>query len=301
VGKVKKWAEMVGVDSISIPAYWMEKKGTDLPLNARPEPGEKVLYVLHGGAYTLLSAHPGNLIANIPRGILQHTGPSVRRALTVEYRLSKPSSESPSHPFPTALLDAIAGYKYLIDEVGFAPENIIVEGDSAGGNLTLALVRYLVENRGTDGIPPVPGAIILVSPWADLSPDWTDPKSSIHTCQASDFVGRLIHTDNRHVRSFLGPHGLEAADTNPYISPASLAPTMPPVSFEGYPRTFILGAGAEALCDQIRILRDKMEATASSKITYVETPDAWHDFVAFPNYGPERTEALKTIGEWIEA
>jgi acetyl esterase/lipase len=302
VGEVKKWAEVVGVDSISIPAYWMEKKGTDLPLNARPAPGENVLLVFHGGAYAVGSACPSssNSVANVPRGILQHAGPSLRRALVIEYRLSKDPSQQPSHPFPAALLDAIAGYKYLVDEVGFAPENIIIEGDSAGGNLALALVRYLIDNRGTDGIPPVPGGLILVSPWSDFGPEPTDPQSSIHTCEAADITTPFVRSDGANVLNFLGPHGKEAAVTNPYISPASLAPTMPPVSFDGYPRTFIANGGAEILRDQIRVLRDRMEASKGLKVKYVEPPHVWHDFLMFPVLEPERTDVLKMIRDWVE-
>ena len=46
-----------------------------------------------------------------------------------------------------ALIDALAGYNYLVNTVGFHPTRIILEGDSAGGNLALALTRYLLEHR----------------------------------------------------------------------------------------------------------------------------------------------------------
>jgi acetyl esterase/lipase len=61
----------------------------------------------------------------------------------IEYRLSKHISDELSEPFPAALFGV-----YLTGTVGLSPENIIIVGDSAGGNLTLALVRYLVENAG---------------------------------------------------------------------------------------------------------------------------------------------------------
>jgi hypothetical protein len=50
------------------------------------------------------------------------------------------------HLFPTTLLDALVGFTYLTWTVSFSPEDIIIEGNSAGDNLALALVHYLVEN-----------------------------------------------------------------------------------------------------------------------------------------------------------
>ncbi|KAI0093130.1 alpha/beta-hydrolase [Irpex rosettiformis] len=300
VGKIKLWAEKAGVESIRIPAYWLEKKGVDLPVNARPSEGEKVLYVLHGGGYARQSAHPNDLIANNPRGILEHTSPTIRRAFMIEYRNSRSPSQPPSSPFPSALLDAIAGYHYLVNQVGFAPENIILEGDSAGGNLSMALVRYLLEYKNTSGLPDVPSALVLISPWSDIYPDPNNRTSTFYTNSGSDFVSGLVQHKGSGVLNFLGPLGPEAAVTNPYISPASLSPSMPPVSFTGYPRTLIISGSTELLLDQIRELHKRMKATAGLDVRYVEFVDAWHDFTLLPNFEPQRSEALKLIGSWIE-
>ncbi|KAI0093131.1 alpha/beta-hydrolase [Irpex rosettiformis] len=300
VGEVKKWAEEANVESVNIPAYWLERKGANLLPNARPLEGEKILFVLHGGAYAMQSAHPKDTAAHIPHGILDFSGASVNRAFMLEYRNSKSPAQPPSNPFPAALLDAIAGYNYLINEIGFAAENIVVEGDSAGGNLALALTRYLLQNKETDGIPPPPGGLILISPWTDLRPDPANRTSSFFANADSDFILDLVAEDGPAVMNFLGPHGKEAAVTNPYISPASLAPTMPPVSFEGYPRTLIISGMTEIFLDQIRVLYDRMKVNMGSKVRYMEFADVWHDFVLFPNLEPQRTEALNVIGGWIE-
>lgn len=133
----------------------MQKDGRHDLTGAPPAPDEKVIYFIHGGAYALYSAHPGEATSNAPRGLLEHT-PTIRRAFLIEYRRTKGPPDNPIHPFPTALLDAIAGYNYLVREVGFDPSDIILQGDSAGGNLSLALVRYLIENRGLAGLPAPP-------------------------------------------------------------------------------------------------------------------------------------------------
>ena len=114
---------------------------------APAEPEEKVLYVLHGGGYHTQSAHPSDIVANIPFGILRYAK-TISRALCLEYRLTSNPHSKPINPFPAALIDAVAGYNYLVNVLGFEPANIIIEGDSAGANLALALTRYLVENYG---------------------------------------------------------------------------------------------------------------------------------------------------------
>lgn len=90
-------------------------------------PGEKVVYALHGGGYTALSAHPSDPTAAIARGLLQHVD-SVHRVFSCEYRLSSGDGLDAQNPFPAALLDALAGYVYLVKTVGLDPLDIIVEG-----------------------------------------------------------------------------------------------------------------------------------------------------------------------------
>lgn len=304
VGQVRDCAALSGLESIPIPGYWFDKQGTDVPVGTRAKDGEKIIYALHGGGYVAHSAHPDDGTSNIPRGMLEHTSPSVTRSLAVEYRLTKPPSITPSNPFPAALIDAIAGYNYLVHDLGFAPENIIVEGDSAGGNLALALARYLVENQGRDDapIPPPPGGLILLSPWVDLSPAPKDPTSSMHANQRSDFINMATATTPVTNGWIFAPLGQSAGLSNRYISPASVSPSMEPISFEGFPRTIIFCGGAEVLRDQIHVLHKRMEADLGADVVkFVEMPDGIHDFTVFPWHEPERTESFRTMGEWIDA
>lgn len=308
VGKLDQWAEYAGVSPVRIPGYWMNKKGMDLAAGATPQPGEKVVLALHGGGYIRLSAHPSDPTAEIARGLLKSIN-SVRRVLSVEYRLSSHKPFQVAHPFPAALLDALAGYLYLVHEVGFAPSDIIIEGDSAGGNLALALTRYLIEYRDTPQLPNAPGALLLLSPWVDLGESHSKlPNGSVVTCISSDYLPPA-EGFRYPVVAFIGPHNPEAAETNPYISPASLNPALV-IDFRNFPRTFIVSGNAEVLLDQIRTLRDKMfrdlgEGNGLSddegKVRYLEAPDAIHDFLVFPWHQPEVENTLAAISAWIAA
>ncbi|KAJ3808481.1 Alpha/Beta hydrolase protein [Lentinula aff. lateritia] len=306
--ELELWAKVSRVSSIQIPGYWQHKKGSTIDVAAPPMPGEKVVYALHGGGYTALSAHPSDPTAAIARGLLQHVD-SVHRVFSCEYRLSSGDGLEAQNPFPAALLDALAGYVYLVKTVGLDPLDIIVEGDSAGGNLALALTRYLVEHPHS-GLPATPGALILLSAWADLSPQVASPNSSWLDNAKSDYIG-LVDEEGlvRSIRSFLGPHGLGAADANPMISPASRNPVMN-VHFKGFPRTFIAAGGAEVFYDMLCYLKEKMVSDLGEgdgvrpedgKVHWHCPPDATHDWVALPYHEPERSDTLKEIASWIVA
>ncbi|KAE9411374.1 alpha/beta-hydrolase [Gymnopus androsaceus JB14] len=301
------WANVAQVTSIRIPGYWLHKEGSSITVAAPLMPGEKVVYALHGGGYAALSAHPTDPTSNIARGLINHVG-CVHRVFSTEYRLSSSLKSKEPNPFPAALIDALAGYVYLVKTVGLDPSDIIVEGDSAGGNLALALTRYLVEHPDS-GLPPPPGALILLSIWADLGPQALNPNSSWMNHAKSDYIG-LVDVEGyyRAIRTFVGPHGLGAAETNPMISPASLNPAMK-IHFKGFPRTFIAAGGAEVFYDMLCVLKDKMVADlgegdgvrpGDGKVRFYVAADAPHDWVALM-YEPERTETLEAIATWVDA
>ncbi|THH11463.1 hypothetical protein EW146_g8027 [Bondarzewia mesenterica] len=311
------WASMAGVEPISIPGYWMDKTDMDTYIGAPPQPGEKVVYVLHGGGYIRLSASPKDPIANIARGLLEHCAP-VHRVFAIEYRLSMAHPDPPCNPFPAALVDALAGYVYLIEKVGFQPEDIIVSGDSAGGNLALGLVRYLVESAGwtstvktkegsegvTVSMPPPPGGVLLFSPLADMSGSDVVPGGSPYKHYDSDYLLPYDHPAAEYVRvAFLGPLYTPESLKNRYISPACDDLDTEESSFKGWPRTLVVAGGAEMFTDQIRKLVRKMgkdmgEGNGEGQVLYHEAPDGAHDFVGLFFHEPERTLAYKVVAKW---
>ncbi|KAI0140468.1 alpha/beta hydrolase fold-3 domain-containing protein [Xylariaceae sp. FL1272] len=80
--------------------------------------------------------------------------------LHISYRLA--SAES---PFPAAIQDIISCYQYVLS-LGVPSQNISLAGDSAGGNLMLAFLRY-IETAQT--VLPRPGSILVFSPWVDVT------------------------------------------------------------------------------------------------------------------------------------
>ena len=111
---------------------------------------QSVIMYLHGGGYIA-----GSLKSH--RHMVAQAGREARsRTVALDYRLA------PEHPFPAAIEDAVAGYRFLLSR-GLSATRIAVAGDSAGGGLAIAL---LVSLR--DAGLPLPACAWCVSPWVDL-------------------------------------------------------------------------------------------------------------------------------------
>src|SRR4051812_25708619 len=94
-----------------VPAHWLTAPGAD---------AERVLLFLHGGGYELGSLRSdGELAARLGRA-------SSMRVLFPEYRLA------PEHPFPAAIDDVRAVWRWLRTDQQLRARSIAVAGDSAG-------------------------------------------------------------------------------------------------------------------------------------------------------------------------
>jgi len=294
VGSIKANADKAGVKPETIIGYWFGDE-----LEKRPvQEGEVVVVNMHGGAYILGTAHPKDLTANIPKGLVRYgtqTG-TINRVLSIEYRLSACHPFKPSCPFPTALLDALSGYTYLLAQ-GFKPQNILFSGDSAGGNLAIALTRYLIDSN-LPSIPP-PSGIILTSPWSDLSMQHYRPGGSSDTNSDSDYIGSST-LGNYALVGFIGPHNPREYLYNPYISPASpfLPKEVQPFD-KRWPRTMIISGGAEVMLDEIKSLRHVMEA-GGMEVKWLEVEDAVHDFFIAPGFSKHSKRAFEEIVQWVK-
>jgi acetyl esterase/lipase len=134
----------VKVEQVATPvaAEWLSPPG------ARTDAA--ILY-LHGGGYVIGSPRSHRHLA-AAIGAAAHA-----RVLLPDYRLA------PEHPFPAAVDDAVAAYRWLLDQ-SIAPSRIVVAGDSAGGGLTVATLLALRDARVA-----LPAAGVCISPWVDLA------------------------------------------------------------------------------------------------------------------------------------
>jgi len=131
-----------GVSADGVPCEWIIPKTSST---------DQVLLYLHGGGFVLGVTPPHlHMVAHLAKkmGIC---------ALMVDYRLA------PDYPFPAALDDCVTAYRWLLKQ-GISARNIVVVGDSAGGNLTITSLMKL-----RDDSDPLPAAAICLSPATDLT------------------------------------------------------------------------------------------------------------------------------------
>jgi len=158
---------------------------------------------LHGGALLFGSGEACRVSAQ------QHADRYGISCFGVDYRLP------PTHPYPAALDDCLAAYRYVLSQ--YSPTEIVLIGRSAGGNLALAMLL-----RGRDEGLPMPAGLVLLSPEVDL----TESGDSFHTNRYLDVMLPLPLMQINQL--YAG--GADLAD--PYLSPLF-------GKFEGLPPTFL--------------------------------------------------------------
>ena len=298
-GDIKHAQQVNKVPNVQIPGYWYDRDGVTPDNSARPVPGEKVVYYIHGGSFLSGSAHPSATYSGISKGLLHHC-PPIKRVFALEYRLLR-NGPPQIGAFPAMILDSLHGYIHLI-ELGYTPEDIILVGDSAGGNLTLSLCRYLVEyadEKSPSGasLPRVPGALVLLSPWADAGTSHNDSRSKIENRQYDYIVNTPLSLE--YISWALGRQmGANIADVNPWVSP--LSKHVNGVSFKGFPKTFVTAGDLEVLRDQITELKEALERDiGEDNVRYYLAPLAIHDFIMLGWHEPERTDGFKEVAAWV--
>src|SRR5258707_4588930 len=130
------------VDAGGVPALWCIPQGSD---------PSRVLLHSHSGGSVVTSMHTD-------RKAIGHIAKAVGvRALVLNYR------RSPEHKFPAQIEDVEKAYDWLLRQ-GYRPENIASVGHSFGGNLAVSLALRLRDKGAA-----LPGAILSISPWCDLT------------------------------------------------------------------------------------------------------------------------------------
>jgi epsilon-lactone hydrolase len=221
-----------------------------------------VLY-FHGGGYAVGTAQ-------LYRDFTWRIGDAARaRVLFFDYRLA------PEHPFPAAVEDAVAVYRWLAG--GIDPRRIAFVGDSAGGGLALGTL-YKLRDEGT----ALPRAAVLLSPWTDLA--LTGP--SLWSNATSDPM-----MNPASLPGIANGYLAGADPRNPYASPLFGDPS-------GLPPTLIHVGSDEILRDDAVRMAEKMR-TAGCDVqidVWPRMPHAWH---LYARIVPEGQLAIDRIGTFL--
>ncbi|POS81522.1 alpha/beta hydrolase fold-3 domain-containing protein [Diaporthe helianthi] len=174
---------------------------------------KKVVLHIHGGAF--VRDHPATSATGfLSSTLLAHAG--VDAVLSLSYRLS---GHGGRNPFPAALQDALTAYLYLVREVGLAPSAVTVSGDSAGGNMVVALLRYLDEFGPRVGVEP-PARAVLIAPW--VAPPACFPRRAageLRVEQMANYNSDILPASFLQwgIKTYAPGGDVEAARENPYI------------------------------------------------------------------------------------
>lgn len=89
--------------------------------------------------------------------------------MLVDYELS------PEHQYPSAIIETLAAYHHLVNELKIPESRICLAGDSAGGNIAAALMLHLARPNPNITVPAAhgptpgqPGSALLISPFISL-------------------------------------------------------------------------------------------------------------------------------------
>lgn len=193
-----------------------------------------------------------------------------RRLFALNYPLA------PEYPFPAQLEEAQRAYVWLIDELGIEPGSMILGGASAGGNLCLALLLSLREQR-----QPQPALAFLLSPWVDLG----NSGESMTGNEPMDWISK--ETSELAARWYCDRERLDQPLVSPLFAELSaLAPI------------YIQAGGSEIFIDMIRDFVTRAEEQ-SAPVQLEVWQRMIHCFQAFGDEIPESREALDRLGDVV--
>lgn len=245
-----------GVDAGGIEAEWNRPD--------QVEAGRTLLY-FHGGGYM-----GGSILSS--RSLISRIAIAARApALSVAYR------RAPEDPFPAAVDDAVAAYRWLLG-TGVEASECVVTGTSAGAGLALAMALRV---RDQEPDLELPAGLALMSAWVDLRCDWAS------LTEAGDpFINAEI------VRNMAAAYLAGRDPSEPLASPllAELA---------GLPPMILQVGGAEGLHDENLAFASAARA-AGVDLTLEVWDDMIHSWQVFAPMLDDAQRAIDRIGEWID-
>lgn len=233
---------------------------------------DKLIFQLHGGGYLI------DLIDIYRMTAIKYSKVSNDASIaSIDYRLAE-------YKYPSALDDALDAWNNLL-AMGFKEKNIIVAGDSAGGNLAFALVMKLRDQNRT-----LPKAIIAMSPWLDMAADGSSYEYNLY----KDPVLGMIKNKKQVFKTGLNTFRIYAEDQDlydKYLSPIY-------GDFTNFPNTLIQ-VGSSELIESDSISAYELLKEANVDVILSRYKNMFHDFQLLFSILPESKKAWKEIEYFI--
>lgn len=245
--------DMMPADAGGVPAGWFGS-------------GEGVILYCHGGGYQM-----GSLLSHGPL-MADLAAASGARVLGFDYRLA------PENRYPAALDDAVAVYRWLLDQ-GVDPSRLAIAGDSAGAGLALATMLKV----RAEGLP-LPAAAVFLSPWIDmeLRGDSYENRAEVDPLTQKAKVAMMV-------RAYIGRDG---DPSNPDVSPIN-------GDLAGLPPILVHVGNNETVLGDTELLQARA-AAVGTRVEAVVWDDMIHHFQVFPELAESR-DSLAQIGAWLRS
>lgn len=196
--------------------------------------------------------------------------------VSIEYR------KGPEDKFPAAHEDAFAAWKWLTQnaaQVGGDPSHVDVAGESAGGNMAIAVALMARDRKA-----PLPKHVVSVYPVAQLGGS-TPSIEKYATAKPLD----------KPALAWFGGHYMKSpADANnPILGILNNA------DLKELPPTTIIGAQVDPLQSEGKMLADKMKA-AGVDVRYRLFAGVTHEFFGMGAVVPDAKEAVRFAAEGLK-
>ncbi|KAI1169999.1 alpha/beta hydrolase fold-3 domain-containing protein [Nemania sp. FL0916] len=265
------------VKPAAIGGTWYPKKPTD------PAHSGTIVLHIHGGAFVVGS---GRTAENGYMADLFTKHGKIGHSFFPQYRLS---SRPTSAPFPAALQDALTSYLYLVRTLEIPASNIVVSGDSAGGNLAIALLRYLAEYGPGLGLAQ-PQCGVIIAPWTTpIKHLWPEIAITSNPNYGTDYLGTDLCRwgAKTYMRGVAADHPYVVHLGNAFSTPVPLLVTF--------------GGGEILAVDGAQWVQEMARVKGNTVESYVE-PAAPHDTVLFGQllgWEDSSAKVAATMGEFI--
>ena len=228
----------------------------------RPHVKRRVILYCHGGGYSTGSCIYARTLTT------KLASAASMDVFCFDYRLA------PEYPYPAAPQDAMKAWDHLMLQ-GFGAADVVVVGDSAGGNLALSLTLSLREQGRL-----LPGGLVLFSPWTDLT-----ASGKSHESRAE--VDPVL--DAEYLKKMTENYAKDADCRNPLVSPLF-------ADFSGFPPVYIQAGDNEVLLsDSTRLQKNMLRAGVPARLDVFE--GMWHVFQMSPF--KTAAEAMDKCAEFI--
>lgn len=242
-----------------VPGIWTLPTGADT---------SRVLLYTHGGGFVVGSAASHRKLA---AHVAKQLGVT---AFVLDYR------RAPEHPHPAQVEDGVAAFTGLVER-GVDPAAVTTIGDSAGGNLAVAIPLALRE-RGR----PLPGGVIALSPWLDM-------ENSGETLVTNDATDALISVP-------ILESMIAAVLAEGRIDPRTPLANPLHADFAGFPRLYVNAGAAESLlADATRLVERARAAGVDATLSVADGMQ--HVFPCLAGNAPEADEEIARIARWYRA